>query len=65
MLGSKLREEDVDIQKGDMLTLLIDTALNERVALHHEQTAKFMYNLHDIKYQQDTAWKNTLDQLRI
>ena len=48
-----------------MLTLLIDTVLYERVALNYEQTAQFMYSLHDIRYQQDAAWQNTRDQLRI
>ena len=65
MLGTELLKEDVDIKNDEMLTLRFDTAVYERVASNHEQTAKYMYNIHAIKYQQDVAWKNTLDQLRI
>ena len=65
MRGTELLKEDIDIKNGDVLTLLIDTALYEGVALNHEQVARFMYNLHAIRYQQETTWKNTLDQLRI
>ena len=65
MRDTELLKEDVDIENGDMLTLLIDTVLYERVALNYEQTAQFMCNLHASRYQQDVAWQNTLDQLRI
>ena len=65
MLGTELLKEDIDIKNGDVLTLLIDTALYEHIALNHEKVARFMYNLHDIRYQQEITWKNTLDQLRI
>ena len=63
MLGTELLEDDVNLKHGDMLTLVIDTVLYERVALNYTQTAQFMYNLHDLKYQQDVSWKNALNQL--
>ena len=61
ILGTDLLEEDVDLKHGDMLSLVIDTVLYERVDLNYTQTAQFMYNLHDV----GVSWKHALNQLII
>ena len=37
MRDTELLKEDIDIENGDVLTLLVDTSLYERVALNHEK----------------------------
>ena len=49
LLGTELLEEDVDLNHGDTLTLLI-TVLYERVVLNHTRHAQFMYDMYDIEY---------------